>query len=54
MHPSYLVENTRVAQLFGSPCLAVSYRVGIPSHAQASEVTDCSQAWFCIETKPHD
>lgn len=49
MHPSYLMESTHVACLFGSPCLAVSCRVGILSDAQAYGVIDCSQACFCIE-----
>lgn len=44
------MENRGVACLFGLSCLAVYYRMGIPS-AQGCYVTDFSQAVFCIETE---
>jgi len=40
-----------VACLFGSPCLAVYYRMGIPSDAQDYYMTGFSQAGFFMETE---
>lgn len=45
------MENTGVTCLFGSPCLAVYYRMGIPSDAQDYDVTDFSQAGFRVEAE---